>query len=72
VFGWPVLLAWGIALLLGVIVLMFCGYELHWKTARLQRDQARLQEVAAELGAVAQELAAAQERIVAARIIAGR
>lgn len=72
VFGWPVLLAWGIALLLGVLILLFCGYELHWKVARLQRDQARLQEVAAQLGAVGAELAASQERIAAARLLAGR
>lgn len=71
-FGWPVLLAWGIALLVAVVVLVFCGYEVRWKAARLQRDQARLQTVAAELAAVAQELGAAQERLAVARLTAGR
>ncbi|MCU1688371.1 MAG: hypothetical protein JWN61_379 [Pseudonocardiales bacterium] len=71
-FGWPVLLAWGIALLVSAVVLVFCGYELRWKAARLKRDQARLLEVAGELAAVGQDLASAQERIAAARHIAGR
>lgn len=70
--GWPVLVAWGAALLIAIVILLFCGYELRWKAARLQRDQARLGDVVAELGAVAQELASAQARLDAARHIAGR
>lgn len=71
-FGWPVLLAWGIALLVAAVILLFCGYELRWKAARLQRDEARLAELVGELGAVGQDLAAAQSRIDAARGSVGR
>ncbi len=71
-FGWPVLLAWGIALVFSAVVLVFCIYEIGWKMERLTRDQARLQQVAGDLAAVGQDLAAAQERIAAARAIAGR
>lgn len=71
-FGWPVLLAWGIALLAAIVILAFCGYELRWKAARLRRDQERLAGVAAELAAVGQQLAEAQQRLDAARHTAGR
>ena len=70
--GWPVVAAWGAALLVGIVILLFCTYELRWKAARLQRDQARLHDVVGQLGAVAQELATAQTRLDAARRIAGR
>ncbi len=40
---WIPIAAWGAAVLLAVVVLGFCAYEINWKAKRLQRDLRRLQ-----------------------------
>lgn len=62
---WVPIAAWGAALLVAVVVLGFCAYELSWKAARLRRDLGVLQGRADELGALRVKLAAVQERIAA-------
>jgi Tfp pilus assembly protein PilN len=71
VFGWPLLLAWGFALLVAIVVLGFCGYELRWKIARAQRDASRLSTVLAEAAALQAQLQQVQARIAGARALSG-
>jgi hypothetical protein len=66
-FGWPVLLAWGIALVLGLGILGFCAYEVLWRLGRLRSHAERLNAVAAQLVALGDEAAAVQQRLTAAR-----
>lgn len=47
--GWLVLGVWIGVLVVAVIVLGFCGYELYWKLRRLRGDIARLDETAEKL-----------------------
>ncbi len=58
--GLAVALSWGIALLIGVVVLAFCGYEISWKAARLKTDLYRLNRLGADLQAVSVQLTRVQ------------
>lgn len=64
---WLVISAWGAALVVALVVLGFCAYEITWKANRLRRDSRRLQTVADQLTELRAELAAAQQRAAAAR-----
>lgn len=57
--------AWGAAVLIAVVVLGFCAYEISWKADRLRRDMRKLQATADELSALRAELSAVQERVAA-------
>ncbi|MDR1999080.1 MAG: hypothetical protein LBQ06_03935 [Frankiaceae bacterium] len=57
-FGWPVLLAWLIALVLGAGIAAFAGYETLWRLGRLGASAAQLDEALAGL----RELAALAEQ----------
>ena len=61
--AWAVAIGWIFAVLVAVVVLGFCGYELGWKSARLQRDLSRLQALRADLAQVQEQLADAQRRV---------
>jgi hypothetical protein len=63
---WIPIAAWGAAVLLAVVVLGFCAYELNWKAKRLQRDLRRLQGVSDQLAALRARVAETQERVAAA------
>ncbi|HKC29056.1 MAG TPA: hypothetical protein VKB75_13675 [Jatrophihabitans sp.] len=63
---WPIG-AWIAAVLIALVVLGFCAYEITWKADRLRRDMARLQARSAELGALGVRLREARERAGAAR-----
>jgi hypothetical protein len=61
--SWLVGLAWGIAVLVAVVVLGVCGYELAWKSTRLSKDLRDLLTMRDELASLQQRLAAAQRRL---------
>jgi outer membrane murein-binding lipoprotein Lpp len=57
--GWLVLGVWIGAVVLAVVVLAFCLYEVLWKSKRLRTDLERLNSTAARLAELQQELTAA-------------
>ncbi len=61
------MIAWVAALLVALVVLGFCAYELVWKANRLRADVARLNQLGESVGAVRAELLVTQQRIAAAR-----
>lgn len=58
--------AWIGAVVVAIVVLGFCAYELIWKARRLQRDVAQLQSLNTQLADVQSGIAAAQQRLGAA------
>lgn len=60
--GW---IAVGGAVIVAIVVLGFCAYELHWKLSRLRADLNRVQTLSGELSAVVGQLTEAQSRIAA-------
>jgi hypothetical protein len=60
--GWVAVGVWIGAVLLAMIVLTFCGYELHWKSVRLRTDLERLTNLSAELTSLQADVVAARER----------
>ena len=65
---WIPLGAWIGALAIGIVVLGFCGYEIVWKTRRLQADLRDLRTVSAHLTALRDEALAAQQRVSERRL----
>ena len=63
---WIPIAAWGGAVLVMLVVLGFCAYELLWKTKRLKADLSRLQGMSAQLAELRGQVAKTQERITAA------
>jgi hypothetical protein len=59
---WIPLGAWIGAVAIGVVVLAFCGYEIAWKTRRLQNDLRDLGALAAQLTVLRDQAVAAQQR----------
>jgi hypothetical protein len=59
---WVPIIAWIAAVVIGLVVLGFCAYELVWKTNRLRRDLGRLQGLATELSALRTQVHDVQER----------
>lgn len=59
---WVIAAGWGIAVLVALVVLGFCGYELTWKSARLRRDLRGLQGLRLQLTDIQGQLAQVQER----------
>ena len=64
--AWVPISAWLAALVLALVVLGFCSYEIFWKTRRLRADLARLQVNAEQLAELRARLTETQERIAAA------
>ena len=63
---WVPLIVWLAAPVVAIVILGFGGYELVWKTKRLQRELSRLQASTAQLATMQRTLATAQERVAAA------
>ena len=61
--SWLVGLAWSIAVLVALVVLGVCGYELAWKSKRLSKDLRDLLTMRDELTSLQQRLVAAQRRL---------
>jgi hypothetical protein len=59
---WVPIGAWIGAVLIALVVLGFCAYEITWKANRLRRDMARLQSDSAELARRGDRLREARER----------
>lgn len=66
--GLTVVLAWVIALVVAVVLLGFCAYEIVWKAKRLSRDLAGLRELDEQIGEVRAQLAVTQERVASVRL----
>lgn len=64
---WVVGISWGFALLVAVIVLGYCLYELRWKAVRLRGDLGQLSGTAAQLSDLQARLRVARERLAAVR-----
>ena len=62
-----VLIGWGAAIVIAVVVLGFCAYEVLWKAKRLRTDLEQLQELGARLQLAAQDLGEAQLRATTLR-----
>lgn len=62
--GW---IALGVALLVTIVVLGFCAYELRWKVARVRSDLERMQTLSGDLRTVLRQLTEAQSTLAAAR-----
>jgi hypothetical protein len=60
---WIAIIAWLAALVLALVVLGFCAYELSWKARRLHRDLAELRSVGATLAQLRDEVDAAAQRL---------
>jgi hypothetical protein len=60
-----VVIAWGIAAAIALIVLGFCAYEVFWKLNRLAGDLARLRSVLAGLTELQADLSSAAARLPA-------
>jgi Tfp pilus assembly protein PilN len=61
--GWVVGGVWIAAVVLAIVVLGFCAYEITWKTQRVQRDLGRLTGLNEELTALQREVQVVQRRI---------
>ena len=64
---WVPVVAWLVAVVVAVVVLAFCAYELSWKIRRLRREAAQLSAVTERLATLQREIADARERAVHAR-----
>jgi hypothetical protein len=62
---WIPIAAWIGAVVVALVVLGFCAYEILWKTKRLRGDLADLQADAAQLTLLQQRLVQTQERLAA-------
>jgi cell division protein ZapA (FtsZ GTPase activity inhibitor) len=63
--GWVVAGVWIGVVVLAAVVLIFCGYELTWKSKRLSADLQRLAQTRQRLTGLQQEIAAVQRRVAA-------
>jgi len=60
--SWIPLAAWLAGLVIALVVLGFCAYEIIWKTRRLQRDLLQLHGDIGGLADLQARLAAAKQR----------
>lgn len=63
--AWIPITAWIVAVVVALVLLGFCAYEINWKAKRLQRDIGELNAVADELQELRGRLADTQERLAA-------
>jgi hypothetical protein len=64
--SWIPLFAWLGAVVIGLVVLGFCAYEIVWKARRLQGDLKQLQGDAVGLAQLQDHVAAVQQRLAQA------
>lgn len=64
--SWIPLFAWLGAVVIALVVLGFCAYEIVWKTRRLQRDLRLLQDDGVGLAQLQERLAAVRQRLARA------
>lgn len=62
-----VLFAWIGAVVLAAVVLIFCAYELTWKSKRLRSDLGKLQSLSVTLAGLREDVAAVQARAAEVR-----
>jgi hypothetical protein len=60
-----VAIAWGAALVIGLVVLGYCGYEIAWKSRRLRRDLGRIADLHADVSRIQEEATVARQRAAA-------
>jgi hypothetical protein len=60
---WLAGLAWGVALIVALIVLGACGYELAWKSKRLSRDVRDMLTLRDQLGGLQERIADTRRRL---------
>jgi hypothetical protein len=60
-----VVIAWGAAVVVALVVLGYCGYEIAWKSARLRRDLGRLADLHTDASRIQEEVAVARQRAAA-------
>ena len=58
-----VAIAWIAAVVVGLIVLGFCAYEIRWKSSRLNQDLTRLRTDVRQLTEVSEQLAHAAAQV---------
>lgn len=63
---WIPIAAWGAAVLVAVVLLGYCAYEIVWKAKRLRGDLARLRSSVDQLAELRGRLAETQQRVTAA------
>ncbi|HJQ43961.1 MAG TPA: hypothetical protein VJ831_12810 [Jatrophihabitantaceae bacterium] len=60
---WIPVIAWGVALVLALVVLGFCAFEIVWKANRLRSDLAGLQALQDQLDELRNDATAASIRL---------
>jgi hypothetical protein len=63
---WVPIGAWLAAVVVMLVVLGFCAYEIIWKARRLQRDLGTLQALNDQVVELCAQVTAAQQRVAAA------
>jgi hypothetical protein len=58
-----VAIAWGAAVVIGLVVLGACAFELKWKRARLRNDLNAVQALIGELTSIQRQLSAAAMKL---------
>ena len=61
--SWVVGLVWGIAVLIGIVVLGLCAFDLRWKAKRLSTDAEGLRTLQSRLVAVQEQAADVAQRL---------
>ena len=61
--SWVVGLVWGVAVIVAVIVLGICAYDLAWKYRRLSKDLDGLRTMRDDLVKLQAQLAVTQQRL---------
>ena len=64
--NWVPVAAWGAAVLIVVVVLGFCAYEISWKAKRLRTDLQALQGTVDQLSRLQGRVAEVSDRVAAA------
>lgn len=62
---WVPIGAWIAAVVVMLVVLGFCAYEIIWKARRLQRDLGTLQALNDQVADLRAQITAAQQRVAA-------
>lgn len=63
--AWIPVIAWIAAVVVAVVVLGFCSYEIVWKAKRLRADLGELEVLADQLQDLSGQLAGTQQRLAA-------
>ena len=60
--GWVVLGVWIGAVVLAAVVLLFCLYEINWKSRRLQSGLGQLQQLQTQVADLQAQLSSIEQR----------